>query len=455
MTVHYGRELTMTLDERLENVAILGAAGKMGSGIVLLLAQEMAKLKVENPDKGYHLYALDVSEKALDGLMDYLHAQATKAGEKGCVMLRELYRDREDLIENYEIIDQFTRDVLSVIRPVTELTMAKNARMVFEAIVEDENVKIKVLRTLNKLCSTDTFYFTNTSSIPIHVLDEGVGLEGRIIGYHFYNPPAVQKLAELIPAKTTRQELVDVSHEIAKKLRKKVIPSNDVAGFVGNGHFMRDILHATGEVEKLSDTFSLVEGIYALNKVSQDFLIRPMGIFQLIDYVGVDVCQLIMKVMSTHIQGIKLESEIINRMVEKKVIGGQYADGSQKDGFLKYEKNRSVGIYDLEQGKYLIFDPEGWTKKVEEELGSLPEGWSSWRKLLVDSNKSDKLKVYFGNLKKMNTLGAKLAKDYLKRSKEIAEGLVSDGVAHNAEDVNGVLTNGFYHLYGPVNDFVD
>lgn len=455
MTVLYGEELTMMLDERLENVAVIGAAGKMGSGIVLLLAQEMAKLKVENPDKGYHLYALDVSEKVLDGLIDYLQAQATKAGEKGCVMLRELYKGRADLIENCEIIDQFTRDVLSVIRPVTELTMAKNARMVFEAIVEDENVKIKVLRTLNELCSPDTFYFTNTSSIPIHVLDEGVGLDGRIIGYHFYNPPAVQKLAELIPAKTTKQELVDVSYEIAKRLQKKIIPSNDVAGFVGNGHFMRDILHATGEVEKLSDTYSLVEGIDALNKVSQDFLIRPMGIFQLIDYVGVDVCQLIMKVMSTHIPGIKLESEIINRMVEKKVIGGQYADGSQKDGFLKYEKNRPVGVYDVEQGKYVLFHPEGWTKKVEEELGPLPEGWSSWRKLLADPNKSDKLKVYFGNLKKMDTFGAKLTKDYLKRSKEIAEGLVIDGVAHNTEDVNGVLTNGFYHLYGPVNDYVD
>ena len=72
----------MTLDERLENVAVLGAAGKMGSGIVLLLAQEMAKLKIKNPDKGYHLYAIDISEKMLDGFLEYIRAQATKAGEK-------------------------------------------------------------------------------------------------------------------------------------------------------------------------------------------------------------------------------------------------------------------------------------------------------------------------------------------------------------------------------------
>ena len=65
-----------------------------------------------------------------------------------------------------------------------------------------------------------------------------------------------------------------------------VVPSNDVAGFIGNGHFMRDILYATREVEKLQKEFGFVEAIYAMNRISQDYLIRPMGIFQLIDYVG-------------------------------------------------------------------------------------------------------------------------------------------------------------------------
>jgi 3-hydroxyacyl-CoA dehydrogenase len=444
----------MTLDERLEAVAVIGAAGKMGSGIVLLLAQEMAKLKLQNPDRGYHLYAVDVSEKALDGLTEYLRSQATKAAEKGCVLLRELYRDRADLVENYDIIGQFTQDVLSVLRPTTDLSLTKNAHMVFEAIVEDETVKIDILKTLNKLCSPETFYFTNTSSIPIGLLDEGVGLDGRIIGYHFYNPPAVQKLAELIQAKTTRKELVEISHEIAKRLRKKIIPSNDVAGFIGNGHFMRDILHAIEEVENLSDTFSLTEGIYALNRVSQDFLIRPMGIFQLIDYVGADVCQLIMKVMSTHIHGQTLGSKLIDRMVDKKIIGGQFANGTQKDGFLKYEKNRPAGVYDIDKGEYVPFDPEGWTKKIDEKLGPLPKGWSAWRALLMDPAKEEKLRICFDNLKKMDTLGAGLAKTYFKRSREIGEQLVKDGVADNTENVNGVLTNGFYHLYGPVNDYV-
>ena len=445
----------MTLDERLENVAVLGAAGKMGSGIVLLVAQEMAKLKLKHPEKDYHLYALDVSEKALDGLMSYIRVQAIKAAEKGCVMLRGLYAERDDLVENYDIIDQFTNDVLSVIRPVTDISTLKNAYMVFEAIVEDVGIKEKVLKTIDDLCGSDTFYFTNTSSIPIGEIDSRVGLDGRIIGFHFYNPPAVQKLAELISAKTTKKEVVDISQEIAKRLRKKIIPSNDIAGFIGNGHFMRDILHAVGEVDRMSSEFSTVEAIYAMNKVSQDFLIRPMGIFQLIDYVGVEVCQWIMSVMTQYIPGATLKSELLDRMVEKKVIGGQFADGSQKDGFLKYEKNRPAGVYDVDKGEYVMFDKKGWTKHVDEKLGPLPDGWTAWRSLLMDPGKDDKLSVIFKNLKGMDNLGAGLAKAYFKASKAIGEGLVADGVANSPDDVNGVLASGFYHLYGPINDYMD
>ncbi|MCK4828341.1 hypothetical protein KA005_72095, partial [bacterium] len=159
-------------------------------------------------------------------------------------------------------------------------------------------------------------------------------------------------------------------------------------------------------------------------------------------------------VMSTHIQGLTLKCDLIDRMVDKKVIGGQYADGSQKDGILKYEKNRVKGIFDIESGEYVMFDPDGWTKKVDDKLGDLPENWSPWYKLLMDPQKEQKLRSIFNKLKLMETLGADLAKTYLKRSKAIGEGLVTDGVARSVDDVNGVLINGFYHLYGPVNDLI-
>lgn len=444
----------MTLDQRLENVGVLGAAGKMGSGITLLVAQEMAKLKVKNPDKGYHLYAMDISEQALDGLLTYVRTMATKSAEKGCVMLRELYKDRSDLIENYDIISQFTRDVMDVIRPVTDIVSFKDAHMIFEAIIEDEEVKCKVLDQVNSLCSEQTLYFTNTSSIPIHILDEKVGLDGRIIGMHFYNPPAVQKLVELIESENTQKEVSDTALELGKRMRKKIIPSNDIAGFIGNGHFMRDILHATSEVERLGDKFSQVKAIYAMNKVSQDYLIRPMGVFQLIDYVGVEVCQLIMKVMTKYTPDTTLQSSLIDSMVENKVVGGQNPDGSQRDGILSYEKGRPAGIYDPDDNTYILFKDGDWKEKVDGKLGGVPEGWAPWRALLRDPKKDEKLKTIFNNLKSLDTLGAELAKKYFKRSKDIGQELVEQGVANNTEDVNQVMMNGFFHLYGPVNDYI-
>jgi 3-hydroxyacyl-CoA dehydrogenase len=447
----------MDLDTRLENVAVLGAAGKMGSGISLLLAQEMVRLKLSSggKDKSYVLHLIDVSEPALTGLLSYLKPQLVKAAEKSIVMLRDLYSDRSDLIENRDIINQFVDDATSLLRPSTTLETVAGARLVFEAIIEDESVKIDVLKKIDPICTPETFYLTNTSSIPIGVLDDGVSLKGRIVGYHFYNPPAVQKLLELITTSGTRTDLVEMAQELAKRLRKKVIRANDVAGFVGNGHFMRDILHATGEVARLTQDMSEPEAIYVMNRVSQDFLVRPMGIFQLVDYVGVDVCRLIMKVMSRYIEGEVLRDDLIDRMAEAGVLGGQRSDGSQKDGFLKYERGRPAGVYDLEKRDYVMFADSDWAVKLDERVGAVPEGHAAWRGLLVDPDRKAKLAAYFKNMADAGTLGAELARSYLIRSKEIGEKLVSDGVANSPEDVNGVLTNGFYHLYGPINEHAE
>jgi 3-hydroxyacyl-CoA dehydrogenase len=446
----------MTLNDRLQNVAVIGAAGKMGSGIALLMAQEMTlqKLQPENHEKNYDLVLIDVSDEALKGLLQYLKTQAVKLAEKNIVNLRNIYQERKDLIENSDFITQFVDDLFINVRTGTDLELARDAHMIFEAIVENVDVKDSVLTKLNDICAPDTFYFTNTSSIPIKLLDEKVSLQGRIIGYHFYNPPAVQKLVELITPEKINPELQGIALELGKRLRKKLIPSNDIAGFIGNGHFMRDGLHALKEVDNLRDNFSFTEGVYILNRISQDFLIRPMGIFQLIDYVGIDVFQLILKTMNPYFPDEDLHSDIVDEMVNQKVLGGQNPDGSQKDGFLKYEKSRPVGVYDLAASDYQLFESGDWQKKLDDKIGVMPEGFAPWRQLLMDPQKEEKLAAYFKNLHATKDMGAQLATTYLKRSKEIGNQLVSQGVADKPENVNGVLLNGFYHLYGPINDYV-
>ena len=284
----------MNYEQTLKNVTVLGAAGKMGSGILLLTAVEMAELALKNKSQEYVLYAMDVSVEGLSGLMKYVRVQVQKVAEKKIVQLRTLYADRADLVDNSEIIDQYIFDVMNVIRPVTRIEASYDSNLIFEAIKEDPELKVKILGQINKNNPNKPWFFTNTSSIPITQLDEKAELDGRIVGFHFYNPPAVQKLVELIKSAHTRQEVVDFAMTYAKNLKKVIVPSNDYAGFIGNGHFMmRDALHGIKEVEKLTKEVSYVEAVYMINKISQDYLIRPMGIFQLIDYVGVDVVQFI------------------------------------------------------------------------------------------------------------------------------------------------------------------
>ena len=292
---------------------------------------------------------------------------------------------------------------------------------------------------------------TNTSSIPISELDKKAGLEGRIIGFHFYNPPAVQKLVEIINAKTTVPELSEFAVQYAKNLRKTIVPSNDIAGFIGNGHFMRDAIYGMNEALKLAKDIPFTEAVYIVNKISQDFMVRPMGIFQLIDYVGVDVCQYIMKVMNPY-SDEEIHSSLLDKYMELGVKGGQNSDGSQKDGFLKYEKGKVTGIYDPDKKQYILTDT--FSQKCDEKLGKLPETYVPWKTIVGDKAKDELLKKYFMELTKMDTLGTKLAKAYLKKSKEIGLKLVSDKVANKNEDVNTVLLTGFFHAYGPINDFI-
>ncbi len=444
----------MEYSERLQNVSVIGAAGKMGSGILLLTALEMANLSLqpENKDKHYVLNAIDVCSECLSGLMEYVKVQAKKVGEKRMVALRKLYADRADLINNFDIIDQYVWDVLKIIRPTLRLESAYNSNIVFEAVIENPGLKAKLLSQVKQNSGNDTWFFSNTSSIPIKNLDKDAGLDGRLIGFHFYNPPAIQKLVELIKGENTLPEIETFALEYAKNLGKIIVKSNDFAGFIGNGHFMRDALHGIKEVERLSVDISYAESLYTINKVSQDFMVRPMGIFQLIDYVGVDVCQYIMSVMNPYLKDEDLHSDLLDKMMEIGVKGGQNSNGSQKDGFLKYEKGRPVAIFDIDKKEYVQIDT--FQKDADDKLGKMPENTIAWKKTLRMKNKMEVLGKMFDELAGMDTLGAELTKKYMEASRKIGQKLVDTNVAHNADDVNTVLMTGFFHAYGPINDFL-
>ena len=444
----------MNYDERLRNVTVMGAAGKMGSGILLLTAVEMAdlSLKPENNGKTFVLNAMDVSPEGLAGLMKYLKVQVQKLAEKKTIWLRKIYADREDLVENGEIIDQYVFDVLTLVRPVTKMESAYDSTLIFEAVNENKDLKVKLLSQIDQNNPNDPWFFTNTSSVPINIIDKEANLGGRILGFHFYNPPAIQKLVELIVTDNTSKEMAEFAVTFAKNLKKVLVPSNDFAGFIGNGHFMRDALHGITEAQSLAKDNSLVEGIYMMNTVSQDWLVRPMGIFQLIDYVGVDVVHFIMKVMNPHLENEDLHSDLLDLLMEQGIRGGQYSSGAQKDGFLKYEKGKPVAIYDPDKKAYVnIVD---FKEKCDEKLGSLPESYKPWKVVNFSRGKKEgMLESIFSDIQASDAFGAQLAVKYGQRSKEIGEKLIADNVAQNEDDVNTVMLTGFFHAYGPINEY--
>ena len=445
----------MNYTEKLQNVTVLGAAGKMGSGILLLTAIEMGDLSLKPENKGKHfvLNAMDTSSEGLRGLMKYLKTQVMKAAEKKIIALREVYKDRKDLIDNGEIINQYVEDVLFVVRPTLNIEAAYESSVIFEAIKEDPALKVKIFSQINQNNKKEPWFCTNTSSIPINVIDSKANLGGRVLGVHFYNPPAVQKLVEIIKTDNTSPELVEFALTLAKNLKKIVVPSYDFAGFIGNGHFMRDALYGIQQAEKLNEKYEFPDAVYMINKITQDYLIRPMGIFQLIDYVGIDVCQYIMSVMNPYLNDEDLHSSLLDKMIEIGVKGGQNSDGSQKDGFLKYEKGKPVAVYNINTKSYtLMADMQA---KCDDVLGKLPTSIQPWKAVIGNKDKEEVFKTYFNELKSTDTMGAALARNYAKRSKDIGLKLVADKVAFNENDVNTVLLTGFFHAYGPINDYLN
>ena len=440
--------------QRLQKVSVLGAAGKMGSGIVLLTAIEMADqmLKPENKGKSFVLNAIDTSYEGLAGLMKYLQSQVLKTAEKNAVALRGLYAGQPKLIENSEIIDAYAQDVMSIIRTTTRIEAAYDSLLVFEAVSENQALKEKLFRMINENNSSKPWFFTNTSSVPIGGLNKNAGLAGRILGFHFYNPPAIQKLVELITIDDNPLEMVEFANKYAGNLRKTVVSSNDIAGFIGNGHFMRDALFGIAEAERLSALMPLHEAIYCIDCVTRDFLSRPMGIFQLIDYVGLDVVQFILRVMQPYMQGEKMHSSLIDELVLNGVKGGQFSDGSQRNGFLKYAKGKPDGVIDKHSGSYIGIS--AFNEKANNWLGAIPKEVLPWKALVKVREKDAVLKPAFKALKHFGTEGASLAMAFALNSRATALKLVSDGVAHNGNDVNTVLITGFFQAYGPVNDYL-
>ena len=176
-----------------------------------------------------------------------------------------------------------------------------------------------------------------------------------------------------------------------------------------------------------------------------------MGIFQVIDYAGIDVFAAILGVMERCIEGESFPSELFARMVAEGRPGGQHGDGSQKDGFFQYDGRRRAGVYDCAAGEYRPLD-DGRLPAVDDALGALGETDRGWSEVRAAGDPPALIRAHFRRLAETDGRGAAMALEYAAESRRIAARLVGDGVAASAEDVDTVVTNGFHHLYGPLDE---
>lgn len=245
----------------IKTIAVLGA-GTMGNGIAHVAARS-----------GFRVLLCDVTQNLLDlGL-------ATIEKNLG----REVAKEK------------ITKAEADAARGRIELTVDRQALSVcdfaIEAATERFEIKRELFRDLDRILRPDVILASNTSSISITKLAAQTSRPGRVIGMHFFNPVPIMQLVEVIRGLQTTQETYDNVHALAHAMGKTPVEVNDAAGFVSNRVLMPLINEAI---------FAVMEGVAtaeAVDKIFQLGMAHPMGPLTLADFIGLDVCLDIMRVL--------------------------------------------------------------------------------------------------------------------------------------------------------------
>lgn len=247
---------------RMQHVSVIGS-GTMGNGIAHTFAQY-----------GFDVSLVDTQPAALERAIVTIHANL----------------DRQ--IKKEILTDDEKRRTLARIRTYTDLNDGvRNADLVVEAATENEPIKLTIFKELDQLCPGHTVLATNTSSISITKIASVTRRPDRVIGMHFMNPVPVMKLVEVIKGYLTSSETTDMITTLSGKLGKVPVEVNDYPGFVANRILMPMINEAI---------YALYEGVAdaeAIDNVMKLGMAHPMGPLELADFIGLDVCLSILRVL--------------------------------------------------------------------------------------------------------------------------------------------------------------
>ena len=243
-------------------ISVVGA-GTMGNGIAHVFAQA-----------GFKVTIVDVSLAQIDKAIASITKNFDRQIAKGTVTEEQ----KRAALANISVQSNMIEGV-------------KNAELVIEAATENVELKLQIFEQLDDYAPKDAILATNTSSISITKIAAVTGRPGKVIGMHFMNPVPVMKLVEIINGYGTKKEVTDTIVELSKQLGKIPCVVNDYPGFIANRILMPMINEAV---------YSLYEGVAGVEEIDTVMklgMAHPMGPLQLADFIGLDVCLSILKVL--------------------------------------------------------------------------------------------------------------------------------------------------------------
>lgn len=246
----------------MNHVAVIGA-GTMGNGIAHVFAQT-----------GFSVTLIDVQQKQLEKAVATISKNMDRQVAKGT------------------LTEEQKQQALSNLTTTSDLSQGvSNAELVVEAATENTDLKLKIFQQIDSAAPVGCILATNTSSISITKIAAATGRPDSVIGMHFMNPVPVMKLVEIINGYATKKEVTDKIVELSKQLGKVPCVVNDYPGFIANRILMPMINEA------IYSLFEGVAGVEEIDTVMKLGMAHPMGPLQLADFIGLDVCLAILRVL--------------------------------------------------------------------------------------------------------------------------------------------------------------
>jgi len=291
-----------------KRIMVIGA-GQMGSGIAQVAAEA-----------GYEVILHDVQADLIQNGMDRIGKALSSKVQKG------------------KIDEAKRQGVLSRIRGSVSYDEAQDAQVIIEAVFEDADLKAEIFSLLDGICRPETLFATNTSSIPITRLAASVKRADRFIGIHFFNPPQVMRLVEIIPGLKTSPDAIQEARQFVDSLEKESVLVKDVPGFLVNR------INAALRLEAYNCLLEGVASVEDIDKALKLALGHPMGPFELADFVGLDVG---LNVLNTLHDGYKDPKWRPSLLLEKLVLSGDLGRKTGK-GWYDYTSGQKVPRKDVQ-----------------------------------------------------------------------------------------------------------